>query len=87
MYLLQDCELANVRTPDIISVKEWRTFWISFDNITGELQVGRNNDPVPFMNATDKATTDVQYLGYGVFVNTDRNYHEAHFRFCTEGKV
>ena len=84
MYLLQSCELTRVDIPDIINVNEWRIFWISFDNITGEFQVGRNNDPVPFMSATDASPIDVQYLGFRLDVSPGPD-HEARFRFCTEG--
>ena len=64
-----------VPTKDIVSLNEWRKFWISYDYDAGKIQVGRAGE-YAFMNATDTNPVAVQYLGYR------SHYNEVKYRFC-----
>ena len=76
------CELTSAKTPDIVSDREWRSFWISFDQVSGHLQVGREGEPA-FMAAIDNDPINVEYLGY----RTSNTYTSASFRFCIPGTI
>ena len=74
------CTLIRVDTPGIVSIDQWRSFWISYDNNTGRLQVGRQGE-LSFMETNESEPIDVQYLGYATYDNP------GYFRFCFRRKL
>ena len=63
---------------DIVGSDKWGSLWISFDNDTGHLQVGREGETA-FMVSSDSDPIQVKYLGYKPYND------KTTFRFCTDG--
>ncbi|KAJ8039556.1 C3 and PZP-like alpha-2-macroglobulin domain-containing protein 8 [Holothuria leucospilota] len=73
----KQCEnQVTVSTIHYLSANEYRRFWITFDS-NGAVAVGRNDESTPFMEWTDPAPLDVQYLGYSTCCGSS-----GEFRFC-----
>nr|XP_006816218.1 PREDICTED: uncharacterized protein LOC102809517 [Saccoglossus kowalevskii] len=69
-------EKKSVQTPGIVSMNEWRSFWISWSN--GEIKVGREGE-APFIQWKDPDPLPVNFVGYSTGWGS-----EGEFRLCVE---
>ncbi|XP_033624558.1 macrophage mannose receptor 1-like [Asterias rubens] len=65
-----------ISTPNFLSDKEFRGFWVEYDLATGKLDVGRQGQSA-FMTWTDPSPLDVKYVGY----STGYGF-SGQFQFC-----
>lgn len=76
-YFLQGCpEIVLVDTPNILSIDEWRGFWISYDYNTGTFELGKEGETAAFMTIVDAEPIDIRHLGYTTWGTV------GYFKFC-----
>jgi len=58
-------------TPSILSLSEYRAFWITTENVNSklEIKVGKIGETTPFMTGTDPTPLNIQKVGLSAFTD------------------
>ena len=60
------------QTPNILSDKEFRTFWIMWNTWFGTISVGIGGQTVPFMSHTSQKWNKINYVAFASWENSGK---------------